>query len=163
MATEEEIAKKREEIYRKLKNIYLQSKIEKPEEVSRTCDVCGLFFNNAKEFKKHYISHKPHECRVCKITFPDLKAYHSHYRIHSTSNDTVICFICGAKVLKTVLQGHITRMHKKNPPVKCYICDTMSNNLYSLKKHILRVHKVKPKHMNELRKMYNIVENMDVE
>ena len=76
-----------------------------------------------------------HRCLKCNLAFKTHKEYITHNRQSTHSYvRKVVCSICGLEVNNTTLKGHITRIHGGGPPIKCYLCDTNSNNVYSLRK-----------------------------
>ena len=97
-------------------------------------------------------------CKRCDLKFKDGQEFHKHLTgVHRArkKKTSLYCHICGQ--MSSNLKNHIIRHHSENKKIVCYICNNSTHeNIFSMQKHVQRVHKTTPISVSECLVKYNI-------
>ncbi|XP_060597093.1 zinc finger protein 184-like [Ruditapes philippinarum] len=108
------------------------------------CEICGKLFKTTKAAHQHKIKVHEQEESVCDICGKVLKtkfALRSHKRRHFDKNRKFVCKECGKGFFNvTILKQH-ERVHTKEKPFKCPMCEYTSSVAGNIKKHSCNIHK----------------------
>lgn len=121
------------------------------------CEICGKLFTTMKSARQHVaVVHKQEEAvcdicgKVCKTKF----ALRSHKRRHFETNRKHKCEECGKGFFSVAILNQHKRVHTKEKPFKCPLCEYTSSLAGNINKHSRNVHKQKvtPIDLRELAK-----------
>lgn len=95
----------------------------------------------------HNDNRKKYTCETCEITVFSRSGIRRHFRhkhlgLGSSAQDkTEVCNICGAYVTKRNFKDHVSS-HSTARNFKCELCGSAVKSIYTLRKHIKRVHMI---------------------
>ena len=131
-----------------------------------TCEICGKVFKDNRSLNTHRnIYHRQGEskCKKCNLTFTNGLEHFDHSRKVHKSNSRgkeIPCATCGKVVFSSKMRFHFIAEHLTNDDVKCYLCETKSNHIFSLQKHIKRHHKDQNPSVSYLLEKYNLTDKI---
>ncbi|XP_037788094.1 zinc finger protein 320-like isoform X4 [Penaeus monodon] len=109
---------------------------------THVCDLCGLEFEYAQEYRDHTKTHGSYECVMCGKVIAKRGMLTQHYaKFHGLKlrpDSQHFCWICGKKYKsKPAVAYHITTAHS-NEKLKCNKCDKTFGHVKNLKAHMKR-------------------------
>ena len=110
------------------------------------CEICGQCFNSQGLVQDHLVT-VHFQCTTCCKTFKNKRSLRVHIGRHKNQANGVIytCSVCQKSFLdKTVHESHV-KMHSTKKE-ECKFCNMKFCNVYSLGKHINRIHTQKNKY-----------------
>ena len=108
------------------------------------CGVCGVEIKNREQLREHFKIHnnKRVKCDECEKLFRDKYSLQRHKIVTHSTEKNVKCDQCNKVFkLRDNMILHKKRFHERH--FECEICGTKQPTVYTLKKHVEKVHEKK--------------------
>lgn len=132
---------------RKQLNVHLRTHLEDRPYACEFCDKrFKLNFVMTEHVRKVHYGNRRTMCAYCPRTFCSGQGHDYHeYTVHGIKK--FVCDFCGsAHGTKSILAGHIARVHEDREKLQCHLCGSQYADSSSLSKHVRYIHgDAKPK------------------
>lgn len=108
------------------------------------CDICGATFKSEQRVKAHKRQvhvESPEVCHICGILCKNKRGLTLHQKRHDASNRKFACDECGKAFFSTTLLKQHIRVHTREKPYKCPLCNHRCAIKQNVLKHAAVVHK----------------------